>query len=161
MIYDILKLFSQNIHKNSLIVNTLLETQMSFNIVFIQEPPWLTIYIILNSTSSEGEELVGIPHHPNWLTFARTPTNQLDSLRVSIYINICTSCLCFSLWNDIFNHRDISCISFLIRDLFFFWLMFIWTHLNQPWSILIILRLILITSSLWQMISTLETVYGI
>ena len=65
MIYDILKLFSQNIHKNSLIVNTLLETQMSFNIVFIQEPPWLTIYIILNSTSSEGEELVGIPHHPN------------------------------------------------------------------------------------------------
>ena len=39
MICDILKLFSQNICKNSLIVNTILETQISFDIVFIQEPP--------------------------------------------------------------------------------------------------------------------------
>ena len=39
IICDVLKLFSQNIHKNSLIINTILETQMSFNIVFIQEPP--------------------------------------------------------------------------------------------------------------------------
>ena len=109
---DILKLFSQNVCKNSLIVNTILETQMSFNIVFIQEPPWSTICTILSSTSSEEEELVGIPHHPNWLTFARTLTNQSDSPRVLIYINICISCLCFSLWNDIFNHRDVSCISF-------------------------------------------------
>ena len=38
MICDILKFFSQNVCKNSLIVNTILETQMSFNIVFIQEP---------------------------------------------------------------------------------------------------------------------------
>ena len=56
------KFFSQNICKNSLIVNTILETQISVDIVFIQEPP---IYTILSSTSSEEEELVGIPHHPN------------------------------------------------------------------------------------------------
>ena len=65
MIYDILKLFSQNIHKNSLIVNIILKTQISFNIVFIQKPPWSTIQTILSSTSSEGEELVGVPHHSN------------------------------------------------------------------------------------------------
>ena len=88
MIYDVLKLFSQNIHKNSLIVNTILETQASFDIIFIQEPLWLTIHTILSSTSSEGEELVGIPHHPNWLTFARTPTDQSDSPWVLTYINI-------------------------------------------------------------------------
>ena len=40
---DNLKLYSQNIHKNSLIVNTILETQLLFNIIFIQEPPWLVI----------------------------------------------------------------------------------------------------------------------
>ena len=41
MICNILKIkiFSQNVRKNSLIVNTILETQMSFDIIFIQEPP--------------------------------------------------------------------------------------------------------------------------
>ena len=107
MICDILKLFSQNICKNSLIVNTILETQMSFDIVFIQEPPWLAIWTIWSSTSSEEEELVGIPHHTNWLTFARTSTNQSDSLRVLTYVNIYISHFCLSLQNDIFNHRDI------------------------------------------------------
>ena len=38
MICDILKIFSQNFHKNSLIVNTILEIQMFFDIIFIQEP---------------------------------------------------------------------------------------------------------------------------
>ena len=32
------QIFSQNIHKNSLIVNTLLETLNQFNIILIQEP---------------------------------------------------------------------------------------------------------------------------
>jgi len=39
MIYNNLKLYSQNVHKNSLIINTILETQSSFDIIFIQEPP--------------------------------------------------------------------------------------------------------------------------
>jgi len=112
MICNVLKLFSQNICKNSLIVNTILETQTSFNIVFIQEPLWSIIQTILSSTSSEGEELVRVSHHSNWLTFTRTPTNQSNSLRVLTYINILISCLCFSLQNDIFNHRDVSCILF-------------------------------------------------
>jgi len=79
MICSILKLFSQNIRKNNLIVNTILETQASFDIIFIQKPLWSTIHTIPSSTNSEGEELDGIPHHSNWLTFARTPTDQLDS----------------------------------------------------------------------------------
>ena len=79
MICSILKLFSQNIRKNSLIVNTILETQAYFDIIFIQKPLWSTIHTIPSSTNSEGEELDGIPHYSNWLTFARTPTDQLDS----------------------------------------------------------------------------------
>ena len=35
MIYDVLKLFSQNIWKNNLIVNTILEIQLAFDIMFI------------------------------------------------------------------------------------------------------------------------------
>ena len=38
MIIKDIKIFSQNVHKNNLIVNTILETKFSFNIIFIQEP---------------------------------------------------------------------------------------------------------------------------
>jgi len=112
MIYDVLKFFSQNVRKNKLIINTILETQFSYDIIFLQEPSWLIILSIPSSNSHERELLVGIPHHPNWLIFTRSPTNQSDSLGVMTYINICISCLQFSLQNDVLNHRDISCISF-------------------------------------------------
>ena len=54
MIHDNLKIFSQNVRKNSLIVNTILETQSPFNIIFIQEPPyqdhwWWTLFYFLFS----------------------------------------------------------------------------------------------------------------
>ena len=56
---------------------------------------------------------MGTTHHPNWLLFARTPSDRLDSPRVIAYINICLSSFHFSLCNDIINHRDILLISFL------------------------------------------------
>jgi len=88
MIYNNLKIFSQNVWKNSLIVNTILETQSHFDIIFIQEPPWSNLHMIPSPISCKGEVLVGTSHHPNWLTFARTPTNQSDSSRVLAYIVI-------------------------------------------------------------------------
>jgi len=109
---DVLKFFSQNVQKNKLIIDIILEIQFSYNIIFIQEPPWLTICSIYSPNNCKKELLVGVPHHPNWLTFARTPTNQSDFPRVLIYINICVLHLHFFLQNDILNHRDISCISF-------------------------------------------------
>ena len=112
MNYDVLKFFSQNVRKNKLIINIILETQYQFDIIFIQEPPWSIIYSISSSNNCKGEPLVGIPHHPNWHTFARYSTNQSDSPRVVTYINICALCLHFSLQNDVLNHRDIFCISF-------------------------------------------------
>ena len=106
---DVLKFFSQNVRKNRLIVDTILETQHQFNIIFIQEPLQSIICSIPSSNNCEGEPLVGIPHHPNWYTFARHPTNQPNSPRV---VNIHVLCLCFSLQNNILNHRDIFCILF-------------------------------------------------
>ena len=55
---------------------------------------------------------MGICHYPNWITFARFPSDRLDSPRVISYVNICLSLLCFLLCKDIINHRDISLISF-------------------------------------------------
>jgi len=43
----------------------ILETQFSFNIIFIQESFQTTICSIPSSKSKEGEELVGVPNYPN------------------------------------------------------------------------------------------------
>jgi len=117
MIYNKLKIFSQNVRKNTLTVNTILETHCHFDIILIQEPPWSIICSISSSTCSEGEVLVGAPHHPNWLSFARPPVTQLDFPRVLAYINICLSSFHFSLCRDIINHRDILLISFFTNNI--------------------------------------------
>ena len=109
MIYNNLKVFSQNVWKNLLIVNTIPETQLHFDIIFIQELPWSVICTILSTFNCEGKVLVGTTHHLNWLSFARAPSNQFDSPRVLVYVNIHISS---SLWIDIINHRDILLISF-------------------------------------------------
>ena len=56
--------------------------------------------------------LVGIPNHPNWLTFAREPCLSNNSPRVIIYINVRLSSFRFFLWKDIINYKDILLVSF-------------------------------------------------
>ena len=112
MIVKNLKIFSQNIRKNSVIINTILETQNQFDILFIQEPLWSEIHKFLSSLNCNGELFIGTCYHPNWIAFARSPPNCQDFPRVITYINICISSFCFLLCNDIFNHRDINLISF-------------------------------------------------
>ena len=113
MILQNLRIFLQNVWKNSLIINTILETQIQFDIIFIQKSLWSEIRKIPSSSSSEGKDLIRTTHHPNWLLFARIPVDRLDSPRVIAYINICLSLLCFSLHSDIINHGDILLIPFL------------------------------------------------
>jgi len=55
---------------------------------------------------------MGSSYHPNWMTFTRISLNNKDFPRVLVYVNICLSTLCFLLCKDIFNHRDVSLISF-------------------------------------------------
>jgi len=117
---NVLKFFSQNVRKNKLIIDTILETQFSYDILLIQEPPWATIHSIPSSMNCKGELLVRVPYHSNWLTFTRNPTNHLDSPRVITYINIHVSHFRFSLQNDVLNHRDISYISFLNQGSVYF-----------------------------------------
>ena len=88
MIIKEIKIFLQNIHKNSLLTNSILETQKEFDIIFIQELLWSFICSILSLLNKEEEELVGVPNHPNWITFFRNTSSDHDSSRVIFYINI-------------------------------------------------------------------------
>ena len=112
MIVRNLKIFSQNVRKNSLITNTILETHSYFNIILIQELPWSEIHKIPSSANCDGEPLMGTCHHPNWIVFARYSSNNNDCPRVISYVNIRLNSLHFLLRKDIFDHRDISIISF-------------------------------------------------
>ena len=120
MIIKNIKIFSQNIHKNILLVNIILEVQKDFNILFIQKLPQLIICSIPSPVSKKGEYLVEVPNHPNQFTFFRNILNNHDPPRVMLYINIRLTQFCFSLQKDIFNHRDISCISFFNNGFIYF-----------------------------------------
>ena len=97
MILKNLKVLSQNVWKNYLIVNTILETQTHFDIILIQELPWSIICKVLSTLNSEGEDFVGTVHHPNWTLFTINPSNKVSSPKVTAYINNRLASLCFSL----------------------------------------------------------------
>ena len=88
MIFKDIEIFLQNVQKNNLSVNIILETYFVFNIVFIQELFWSTICSILSSKNRDGEELVGVLNHPNWLMFMNTSSNINKYLKVITYVNI-------------------------------------------------------------------------
>jgi len=120
MILKSLKILSQNVHKNLLIVHSLLEMQNHYDIILIQEPPWSEIRKVPSSSNSEGDPLIGTTHHPNWIMFGRFPLDSNDSPKVISYVNICLSSLCFLLCKDVINHRDINLISFFNDNTCFF-----------------------------------------
>ena len=117
MIVRNLRIFSQNVRKNSLITNTILETHSHFNIILIQQPPWSEIHKIPSSSNCDGKPLMGTCHHPNWIAFARYSSNNNNFPRVISYVNIRLNSLCFLLCKDIFDHHDISIISFINNDI--------------------------------------------
>jgi len=65
-----LKIFSQNVRKNKILTDTILETQKNdTDIVFIQEPPRFLIHCTLSHTNPEGDPLYGTPSHLEWTLF--------------------------------------------------------------------------------------------
>ena len=120
MILDNLNILSQNVHKNHLIVNTILETQSHFDIILIQEPPWLVICQVPSNANSEGENLIGTVHYPNWILFATNPVNKVTAPRITAYINTHLFPLHFSLCCDIINHPDILLMSFTNNHIQYF-----------------------------------------
>ena len=70
--------------------------------------------------NSNGEPLIGTSHHPNWISFARIPSDKKDFSRVIAYVNICLSSLRFLFCKDIINHRNISLISFFNNNVCYY-----------------------------------------
>ena len=97
MIINDIKIFSQNVQKNNLIVNTILETKFDFNIIFIQKPFWTTIHSISSLSNHNGDVLVETSNHPNWLMFSRTLENANNFSRAVTYVNISLKSFHFSL----------------------------------------------------------------
>jgi len=120
MIIKNLRIFSQNVRKNSVIVTFLLESLTQYNIILIQKLPWSEIRKITSTLCSEGQPLMGTCHHPNWITYARIPSTDSNFPRVIAYINTCLSSFCFLLRKDIINHRDIGLISFFNNNVCFY-----------------------------------------
>jgi len=120
MILKSLSFFSQNVHKNKLFTDTILENNKNFDILFMQKLPWSVIHQILSSTSEKREDLIGTSHYPFWIMFARSANSNSNFLRVIAYINIKLTSLCFLMGKDIFNHCNINLISFFNRGTIYF-----------------------------------------
>ena len=132
MILKNIKFFCKTFAK---IINTILKTQISFNIVFIQEPSLSFIHLLPSLKNCKGKELVEVSNHPNWIMFSRNLSNIDDLPRVITYINIRLSQLHFSLWKDIFNHRDISCVLFFNCGLVYFLINILYKPLTSIYKI--------------------------
>jgi len=65
MILKSFKLFLQNIQKNRNLIDSILEINKNFNILFIQKPSWSFIHTILSSSNKDGDSIVGAPNHSN------------------------------------------------------------------------------------------------
>jgi len=91
------RVFSQNVAKNALHVDALLsELRNKFDVIFLQEPPWRVIHRVPSTTNRQGDEIVGAPKHPDWLTVVRPLTND-EAPRVLAYVHNRLIRLCPSL----------------------------------------------------------------
>jgi len=86
------KLFLQNVWKNRTFMNTILESYIDFNILFIQEPLWSFIYSIPSSSNKEGNSSVGAPNHSNWITFSKPMNNNNHPMLFHTSIHISLTC---------------------------------------------------------------------
>jgi len=65
MIKHNLRIFSQNVRKNKILTDTILETYKSTsNIILIQEPPRFLIRQVPSCTNSLGDPIFGTSNHP-------------------------------------------------------------------------------------------------
>ena len=64
-ITNILCIYSQNVQKNYVLVDSLLESQKDlYDILFIQEPLWNFIQFAPSTLSSGGQEVISALIHP-------------------------------------------------------------------------------------------------
>ena len=82
----------------------------SFDIVFLQEPPWKRLRTAPSTRSKEGEDVVGAPNHPEWLAIVR-PLEADEAPRIMAYVSKRLASYRPALRRDIVDHRDIMLLS--------------------------------------------------
>ena len=71
---NIIRIYSQNVRKNYVLVDSLLESQKDlYNILFIQKPHWNFIRFAPSTSSPGGQEIVGAPIHSEWTQVVQFP----------------------------------------------------------------------------------------
>jgi len=101
-------IYSQNVWKNYVLVDSLLESQKDlYDILFIQEPPWNFIHFAPSTIASGGNEVVSTPIHPEWTQVVWFSQNSEQTPRVMCFIHSKLSRLHFVLRRDIVDHRNI------------------------------------------------------
>ena len=64
---NILCIYSQNIWKNYILVDSLLEFQKDlYDVLFIQKPPWNFIQFAPSTSSPGSQKVVSAPIYPEW-----------------------------------------------------------------------------------------------
>jgi len=77
MIKHNLVIFSQNVRKNKILTDTILETQKNqTNIILIQEPPHFLIRHVPSNSSPNSDPLYGMASHPEWTLFIQNNLSQ-------------------------------------------------------------------------------------
>ena len=65
MIIKKIKIFLQNVCKNILLTNIILEKKKEFDIIFTQEPLWSILQYIFSSTNEKGKNIVEVSNYLN------------------------------------------------------------------------------------------------
>ena len=74
---NIIRIYSQNVWKNYVLVDSLLESQKDlYDILFIQEPPWNFIRFAPSTSSPSGQEVVDAPIHQEWTQVVQFPQDK-------------------------------------------------------------------------------------
>ncbi|TFK16564.1 hypothetical protein FA15DRAFT_576588, partial [Coprinopsis marcescibilis] len=64
-----IRIMTFNAACNYLHVDTLLESSKEdFEILFIQELPWQTVRHTPSTTTHQGDAVIGVPNHPDWIS---------------------------------------------------------------------------------------------
>jgi hypothetical protein len=107
-------IFSQNVSRNYLLTESILETQKDeFDIIFLQEPPWNTICNAPSTTEPLGDEVMGAPIHPEWLYMVHP--HKLHP-RMMTYVHLRLQVMRPTLRRDLIDLRDIQVLSLHTKD---------------------------------------------
>ena len=102
------RVWNQNVQKNSLHVDVLLASLgTSYDIIFIQEPPFRETRRAPSAHNREGEAVIGAPVHPEWLYLVQPQKPREKPPRVMAYVSKRLQRLRPSMRFDLVDHPDI------------------------------------------------------